>query len=710
MHELDQRVSYRVMKAVDNLHLSTVSLSKAMEEELSKKMMKREIHYIRNLIYRAIRNTKEAPPAPTLLNQQHDVPRNQDTTALNGDMLVDIYNTHRIHKFSNFQFQTYSQNQFMKTLKTNKFLKQKKDQIANMFNGSCLNRAQFVLYPSWLIADDQFIIFNYFFSASYIVNQLRLKPTRDTMRFSIYIIPKNIVSIYDENISFASTLVSDVAAFLKHNGFRPFLRAEIDESVCDDPRTLCQIITHYLNTPRTTYLSRDILLIIDRRDSRNILYVLNADVHDHKLIELQQNHLLAMEFDILASNHDNAVVKCYFRKGIGERARFYTEHLTFLMCRLFKRGIDQFEYVQNVYAHSYRHGFGTDLNDPCFNKYHKLVLNASHISVSYNRNYVPSDLADDMDQKHSSSELDIEWSRQCNAQQVKEPFECPYIDFIMRELRKFADIKQLNQLNSGQFDELLLCLALDHLTHIHSFCFQRSQRVPIKQFIQNSNGPCENEKQCDVLRQFSTRKRETQGRRNRVEMQLDNKSIEINMLMDTLSTLHCYLQHKVFDLYRDDVGGSSNKFGTIVQHAEEPLDDHDDRDEHDDHDEFDTLYTALLHLNALKFNDTSDFISRVHVWCTENGFDFDALSYDVDRKRIKSNFYQFLSSFEQEMYFDCIYRVAFNINYKAMSQDNRNELDQLKAFLINNRNISLKLVCQLDRNKGNTIIDRSRCD
>eukprot|EP01083_Nonionella_stella_P193387 714304_1 len=679
-------------------------------------MPKQEINYIRNLIYRAIQNTKESLPATALLNHRRAYYGTHDndmyTTVLNGRMLMDIFDTHRIYKFSEFQFQMYSKNQFTETLKTNKFIKRNKDQIINMFNAFYDNQIEFVLYPSWLIADDQFVIFNYFFCASYIVNELRVNPTRNQMKFSIYIIPKKIVSIYDENISFPTTLPSNIAVFLEENGFNTFSRTAIDESVCDDPQTLYQVITHCLNRPHSAYLSQDILLIIDRRNAQNILYVVNAFADDKKLVQLHQTHLLGMEFYILASNNANAVVKCYLRKGISERVRFYPEYLTFLVCRLFKRGNDMenFEYAQKVYSSSYRHGFGTDLNDPCFNKYHKLVLNASHISVSYNRNYVPSDLADDMDQKHSSSELDIEWSRQCNAQQVKEPFECPYIDFIMRELRKFADIKQLNQLNSGQFDELLLCLALDHLTHIHSFCFQRSQRVPIKQFIQNSNGPCENEKQCDVLRQFSTRKRETQGRRNRVEMQLDNKSIEINMLMDTLSTLHCYLQHKVFDLYRDDVGGSSNKFGTIVQHAEEPLDDHDDRDEHDDHDEFDTLYTALLHLNALKFNDTSDFISRVHVWCTENGFDFDALSYDVDRKRIKSNFYQFLSSFEQEMYFDCIYRVAFNINYKAMSQDNRNELDQLKAFLINNRNISLKLVCQLDRNKGNTIIDRSRCD
>eukprot|EP01083_Nonionella_stella_P039047 106198_1 len=197
MHELDEGVSYHVMKAVKKLKSSTVSLSEAMERKLTKKMMKQELHYIHNLIYRAIQNTKESPPAIALLNHRHTHDKDMYTTVLNGRMLMDIFDTHRIYKFSEFQFQMYSKNQFTETLKTNKFIKRNKDQIINMFNAFYDNQIEFVLYPSWLIADDQFIVFNYFFCASYIVNELRVNPTRNQMKFSIYIIPKNIVSIYD---------------------------------------------------------------------------------------------------------------------------------------------------------------------------------------------------------------------------------------------------------------------------------------------------------------------------------------------------------------------------------------------------------------------------------------------------------------------------------------------------------------------------------
>eukprot|EP01083_Nonionella_stella_P037568 102404_1 len=207
--------------------------------------------------------------------------------------------------------------------------------------------------------------------------------------------------------------------------------------------------------------------------------------------------------------------------------------------------MDDFEYVQKVYSSSYRHGFGTDLNDPKFSKYHKLVLNAAHISVNYNRKYVPSDLSDDMDEKEDEKdarELDIAraWSRECNVQQVQAPFECPYIDFIMKELRKFSEInQQISHLNSEKFNELSLSLALDHLTHIHSFCLHETQRMQIKQFIQDSNGQCEDEKHCVALQQFSRRKRETQRRNNREEIHrphlaIDHSNIQINMLMDTL--------------------------------------------------------------------------------------------------------------------------------------------------------------------------------
>eukprot|EP01083_Nonionella_stella_P263053 893990_1 len=268
MHELDQQSSYRVMKAVEELKIATVSLSEAMKKKLSRKMTKQEIHYIRDLIKRAIQNTQETPPATTLLNRRHVATLEAETDALTGDMLRDIFDTYRVYKFSNFQFETYCKNQFIKAIEMNKFLEKKKEK-KNMFSESYRNRAEFALYPSWLIADDQFIICNYFFCASYIVNKFRARvnPTRKHIQFSIYIIPKKIVSIYDENISFAGTLACDIAVFLKQNGFNIFSRTSIDESACDDPQTLYQIIMHYLNCQNHAYLSQDILLIIDRREA-----------------------------------------------------------------------------------------------------------------------------------------------------------------------------------------------------------------------------------------------------------------------------------------------------------------------------------------------------------------------------------------------------------------------------------------------------------
>eukprot|EP01083_Nonionella_stella_P079917 219380_1 len=127
MHELDERASSHVMKAVAKLNISVVRLSKAMEQKLSKKMTKQEIHYIRNLIDRASQNTTESAPATALLNRRQDAAGDTDTSGLNADMLIDIFETRRLYKFSNFQFETYSKKQFMETLETNKFIKQNKD-------------------------------------------------------------------------------------------------------------------------------------------------------------------------------------------------------------------------------------------------------------------------------------------------------------------------------------------------------------------------------------------------------------------------------------------------------------------------------------------------------------------------------------------------------------------------------------------------------
>eukprot|EP01083_Nonionella_stella_P230497 814677_1 len=570
MHELDEKISFHFINTVKKLNISTIELSEAMEQKLNKKMPKQEVHYIRQLIQRAIQNTMGVSSDANTLKKQNDAPRETDLNGLNGNVLVDIFNVYRLYKFCNFHFESYTKEQFMKAIRSNAFIKQDKDEMANIFQAKYDNHMPFVLYPSWLIADDQFIIFNYFFASSYFANKLRTNPARNQTKFSVYIIPKKIVSIYDENMVFSGSIALDVSLFLTQHGFQTFSRTAIKESDAQDPNKLFQIIEYQLNGPGTEYLQQDVLLIIDRRQTQNILYVLNGSVHHDKLIKLQQNHLLGMEFDILRSEGGNSVVQCYFSKGIGEKIRFYPEYLTFFMCRLFKRNISlsDFEYVQSVYASSYRHGFGVDLEDPNLNTYHKMILNSLHISVNYNRDYVASELAqdagdaEDTKEDDDASSIENEWAQQCNAEDMKPSSVCPYIEFIVEELRTFSQVVK-HEVDSGKFNELLLTLALDHLVCIHSFCLNKQQREQIKSFVQQQmNGPCKHGKDCVVLQQYSNRQREIE-KGNDKRGAIQRGDIQMNMIVDCLSTLHCYLEHEVF-AYRDNVGGENNKFGTVV--------------------------------------------------------------------------------------------------------------------------------------------------
>eukprot|EP01083_Nonionella_stella_P152700 489831_1 len=524
MHELDENISFYVARSVEKLNISMTVISAALEKKLNKKMSKQEIEYVRQLIRRAKQNTKVTPTAaiPYAFQMQNHIeaPRvynaDDDSALLDGNLLIDIYNAYRIYKFTTFHFQSYEKEAFIEAIKGNKFIKQNKSDIVNEFNANYDHQMRFELYPSWLIADDQFIIFNYFFCCSYVVNALRANPPRNRMKIAIYIIPNKIVSVYDENIVFPWSIEPNVSNLLMDNGFDTFLRASITDQSCKDKRKLLNIIEYYLKAPASGYLEQDLLLIVDRRGHGNVLYVLNASPNNDKLVKLHQNHLLGMEFDILAPDNEDTVVQCYLRKGIGEKARFYPEHLTLLMCRLFKQSsddlTDDYEYIQRVYSPSYCHGFGTDLADPILDKYHKLILNSLHISVNYNRDYVPSALRDDTQcDKYeyvmsAANDADIaEWARQCNLEERKQAQHCPYVHFAMGELRRFAeyDEYQIPTSDSTKFNELTLNLALDHLISVHSFCVDQKQRAEIKDLVHDQNGACAYGLECVVLQHFS---------------------------------------------------------------------------------------------------------------------------------------------------------------------------------------------------------------
>eukprot|EP01083_Nonionella_stella_P074455 201980_1 len=157
----------------------------------------------------------------------------------------------------------------------------------------------------------------------------------------------------------------------------------------------------------------------------------------------------------------------------------------------------------------------------------------------------------------------------------------------------------------------------------------------------------------------------------RGQMQLDNNDIKMNMILDSLSTLHCYLEHQVFALYREGIGAANNnKFGTIVQHdaSVKSL---------KYVDEFDVLMNRLLDVDAYGFamDDVLRFMNILNMWCAENEFDFGALIDDMmNVDSAESNLYHFLLSIEKEAYFDAVYRETFNIHQEGMDGQDMNKL------------------------------------
>eukprot|EP01083_Nonionella_stella_P140992 433581_1 len=198
-----------------------------------------------------------------------------------------------------------------------------------------------------------------------------------------------------------------------------------------------------------------------------------------------------------------------------------------------------------------------------------------------------------------------------------------------------------------------------------------------------------NGEECVVLHQFSSRRRESTQEEHDAKNEQKLGSIKMNMIVDSLSMLHCYLQHKVLALYRENVGRNDNKFGTIVQHASKSL---------KYVDEFDVLMNQLLCSHEFQMAQVFVCMNRVDVWCSQHEFDFDALSDDVvDVARIESNFYHFLLSIKKEAYFDAIYKELFEMKQDGMDPDVMDELDALNAFLINHNAVPVPLFCRFQQ-------------
>eukprot|EP01084_Bolivina_argentea_P090394 162910_1 len=296
------------------------------------------------------------------------------------------------------------------------------------------------LYPSFIIDDDMYEIWNYYFAASHLMHKIR----QNTNKFSlkITVIPHDVICIYDENISFSFHIPSTMETYVKPTSYQSSSRIDTTKMFEDQIKNV-----------QKQFDNINIQIIIDRgntakkENNNDKIYILPWPEKDTTFGEFDESYLLSLIFNIVpyndykheykediqqntppleihtstsgfnserfitydpnnnklksdskATSHNgkhnskNNIIRCHLLYGLTNenKMRFFPEYLTTIIPRFFKKDekLNYYERIEKIYDDKYKHGFGVELNDPIFNKLYKQITKCEHVSVNYNREHV----------------------------------------------------------------------------------------------------------------------------------------------------------------------------------------------------------------------------------------------------------------------------------------------------------------------------------
>eukprot|EP01084_Bolivina_argentea_P267932 454970_1 len=324
-----------IMKKENNKTITSI-LTKLQSE---KKISQNEIDYLREIINRTIR-FQPITNANKAQNIRHTCNQNKSNdfdlfVGLNINMLYDIYNVYNCFLFSNYQFTKYKKDTFVKDIETNNYFDRtpKHAHIAIKIKESINNHAipQIDLFPQYIIDDDMYDIWTYFFAASHFIHKLIQTNSKNIVNngnfiFKICIIPNRIISVCDENIIFPYD-VNGIDDYIKSKQILLSQRLTIS-STKSDISTISDIFQMQLTEIKAKIADheiRNLLIIIDRRPTSQIninkLYMITSNDSLSKLHELDENYFISLQFRILQKN----IVRCHLFYGLGNmyRMMFY---------------------------------------------------------------------------------------------------------------------------------------------------------------------------------------------------------------------------------------------------------------------------------------------------------------------------------------------------------------------------------------------------
>eukprot|EP01084_Bolivina_argentea_P214726 364516_1 len=398
-HEMWPKLSSAVKAIIDhtknNIELQKIdvpNIDKVINILAEKRFLAvEERTYLRLFLARAALFKPNTNTYQTQKNQVYTKDIYSKKRNVSDDLLLDIFDVHRIYIFSNFNCKEYTVADFKNDMekRDNGIIG---DNLMDVSIRSSLN-----LYPQYIVNDDIFRIFDYHFAVSAFVNELKNElylETNSCFNIKCFVIPKTISCIYDEDL-LLDCKIGTIEDYLSNRNLTCFCKT-ITRLKTDAPKDIIDVVNHIkihhcnledINSSK----SRQLVIIFDRRsrDDYDYLYVLQCDtINEHR--ELGFNYFVGFNFiicrNVFGNKNKNKVI-AYFMYGNNQKIRFYPEHLTWNIPRIFKKpdNLSAAQYLDKLYSHEFKHGWCVTLNDELFNHYYKIVTSFDHVSNNYNR-------------------------------------------------------------------------------------------------------------------------------------------------------------------------------------------------------------------------------------------------------------------------------------------------------------------------------------
>ena len=306
---------------------------------------------------------------------------------LNMSLLRDIFNTHKVFEFGSFNCREYTLKEFRASVKRAEIKHCGRKHLCSQLLTEESFDCRATLFPLWLIQDDLFQVFAYFFGVSDGINRLlQYKDIAHGLDVFCCVLPRKVASLYDPNITYESSIRDLDECFGANTAHRLF---HLPQMACPQNKELIE--KQIANCFEMMGDLKCMVVFMDRRgglmNQADSMSIFGCHAFS-EVSELLNDHFIGIRFTSSGNDNNDGEVKlrAWLYYGNGQKLRFWPEQLIWFIPRLFvKPEMSGYEFTKRLYSDDYKHGFGVKLDDTVFERYYKLLTGWTHQSVNYRR-------------------------------------------------------------------------------------------------------------------------------------------------------------------------------------------------------------------------------------------------------------------------------------------------------------------------------------